>query len=434
MLYRHLTANCLESGIGDRGLSRAALEGQLAGAAAALDRLRRIKREGGLPVLDLPRREDDLAACAAAAARLTADCGDVVILGTGGSSLGGRTITALADRGFGPTGGRPRLHFAENVDPDSFEALLGALDLARTGVVVISKSGGTSETVMQLLALLPHLLATLGPATLAERVVAITEPVDNPLRALAQSQGFAIIDHDPGVGGRFSALSVTGVLPAIMAGLDAAALRRGAAAVLDHCLAAEDPAGAPPALGAALAVGLLRERQIATTVLMPYIDRLANFGLWYRQLWAESLGKGGAGTTPIRALGTVDQHSQLQLYLDGPADKLFTLVTLETAGRGPKVESDYDLPALGLYRDRRLGDLIDAMGRATAETLARRGRPVRLISLDRLDEEVLGGLMMHFILETIIAADLFGVDPFGQPAVEEGKILARAHMEALGQN
>ncbi len=431
MLYQHLTSNCMAAAIGDRGLGQAALARHLERAGASLDRIRRVKRNGGLPVLDLPARADDLTACAEQARALSAHCRDVVILGTGGSSLGGRTIYALADRGFGPASGGPRLHFAENVDPDSFEALLAALDLASTGVVVISKSGGTAETVMQLLALLPRLTAAVGAEALAGRVVAITEAADNPLRALAQQRGFATIAHDPDIGGRFSALSAVGLLPAMLAGLDAPALRRGAAAVLELCLAAADPADAPPAAGAALSVGLLAERQIGTTVLMPYVDRLADFGLWFRQLWAESLGKQGAGTTPIRALGTVDQHSQLQLYLDGPADKLFTLIALETAGQGAKIETDYGLPALAPYSGRHLGDLLDAMARATAETLARNGRPVRVIRLARLDEEVLGGLMMHFILETIIAADLFGVEPFDQPAVEEGKVLARDYLQAL---
>ena len=321
MLYQHLTDHCLAARIGDHGLGEAELERQLALAGEALTRIRRAKDVGELPVLDLPARRDDLGACVAAAERLAAACQDVIVLGTGGSSLGGKTITALADRGFGPAPGRPKLHFAENVDPDSFAALLSALDPARSGAVVISKSGGTAETVMQFLALLPRLAATAGPEGLAGRVVAVTEPADNPLRALAVQHGLTILDHDPGVGGRFSALSVTGVVPALLAGLDPVALRRGAGVVLEQCLGAGDPAAAPPALGAALSVGLLAERRIGTTVLMPYLDRLADFGLWYRQLWAESLGKGGAGTTPIRALGTVDQHSQLQLYLDGPADR-----------------------------------------------------------------------------------------------------------------
>ena len=174
---------------------------------------------------------------------------------------------------------------------------------------------------------------------------------------------------------------------------------------------------------------LLEERGLANTVLMPYCDRLDAFALWYRQLWAESLGKDGAGTTPIRALGPVDQHSQLQLYLDGPRDKMFTLVTLDCAGDGPRIDAALaDDPALQYLGGRTMGDLLDAEQRATAESLARRGRPARRFHLDRLDETTLGALLMHFMLETIIAADLLGVDAFDQPAVEQGKVLAREYL------
>jgi glucose-6-phosphate isomerase len=162
---------------------------------------------------------------------------------------------------------------------------------------------------------------------------------------------------------------------------------------------------------------------------MPYVDRLAPFGLWYRQLWAESLGKDGKGTTPIRAMGTVDQHSQLQLYLAGPADKLVTLIMLDSAGQGqavpPDLAGDRELAYLS---GKRMGDLLEAEQRATAATLVRQGRPTRAFRLATLDEKSLGALLMHFMLETIIAADLLGVNAFDQPAVEEGKILARQYL------
>jgi glucose-6-phosphate isomerase len=162
---------------------------------------------------------------------------------------------------------------------------------------------------------------------------------------------------------------------------------------------------------------------------MPYVDRLACFGLWFRQLWAESLGKRGQGTTPVNALGTVDQHSQLQLYLDGPRDKMFSVVLLDCAGTGPRVDPALaDDRALGYLTGRSVGDLMDAEGRATVETLIRNGRPTRVFRLTALDERVMGALMMHFMLETVIAAHLLGVDPFDQPAVEEGKVLTRQYL------
>jgi glucose-6-phosphate isomerase len=165
---------------------------------------------------------------------------------------------------------------------------------------------------------------------------------------------------------------------------------------------------------------------------MPYADCLAPFAAWFVQLWAESLGKQGKGTTPIRALGTVDQHSQLQLYLAGPPDKMFTIVMGDTRDRGAR----YTHEALGdksldWLAGRTMGDLLDVSQRATADTLARNGRPVRVIKLGALDEFCLGALLMHFMLETIIAAELWQVDPFDQPAVEEGKVLARQYLKEM---
>ncbi len=147
------------------------------------------------------------------------------------------------------------------------------------------------------------------------------------------------------------------------------------------------------------------------------------------QLWAESLGKDGKGTTPLAALGPVDQHSQLQLFMAGPRDKFFTVITLAGVGRGTRMDAELAKVAgePGLA-GKTIGDLVAAQGRATAETLAKNGCPVRTIHLDKLDETSLGELLMHFMLETIIAAHLFGVDPFDQPAVEEGKVLAKRYL------
>jgi len=429
MSAQHLIDTCLARTIGEGGLSDDGYARALQAAAPALGRLREQARAGSLALLELPARRADLEPCRHLAAALRERCDTVVVLGTGGSSLGGQTLYALADRGFGPPRGAPRLHFVDNIDPDSLDALIAGLEPGRTGIVAISKSGSTAETLAQVLVLLPQMEKAVGRAGLAGHMAVITEPKPSPLRALAEQFGLPCLDHDPDIGGRYSVLSNTGLLPALIAGLDAEALREGAAEALAATLDAKTAADAPPAAGAALAVGLLGERRVTQSVLMPYADRLARFALWYRQLWAESLGKDGTGTTPINALGAVDQHSQLQLYLDGPADKLFTLVLLEMVGQGPRVDPALaSAPALAYLRGRTLGDLLDAMARATAETLARNGRPVRLIKLARLDERALGGLLMHFMLETVIAADLLGVNPFDQPAVEQSKALARSHL------
>lgn len=429
MRFKQDVAGCLATRIGDHGLADAALAGAVARTGAARAELRARRADGSLPLLHLPAARDDLGAPGDLAARYAQSFAEVVLLGTGGSSLGGQTLVALADRGFGPRRGRPALRFLDNVDPDTFEALLETADPGRTGFLVVSKSGGTAETLCQFLICLEHWRERVGEDALRRHFAVVTEPKDNPLRRIATRFALPVLDHDPGVGGRFSALSLVGLLPAMIAGLDAVAVRAGAAAVLDPALGGGKDEDCPPALGAALSVALAQERGIGTTVLMPYVDRLGYLGFWYRQLWAESLGKKGRGTTPVRALGTVDQHSQLQLYLDGPRDKMFTLVLADMAGRGRAVAPALAAePELGYLAGRTMGDLLDAEGRATAATLIGNRRPTRILQLGAVDEGTLGALMMHFMLETIIAAHLLGVDPFDQPAVEEGKVLTRRYL------
>jgi glucose-6-phosphate isomerase len=428
MTYRHLFENCLADAIGAKGLDTATYAAALARTAPALEQLRAWRVAGGLPLLALPDARDDLVALGPVADRYRSSFDDVVILGTGGSSLGGRCLNTLSDAGWGPSPGTPRLHFMDNVDPHSFEALFRALKPTRTGLLVISKSGGTAETISQALACFAWLQS--AGADLSRHVTAIAEAADNPLRRLAARHGIAALDHDPGVGGRYSVLSLVGLLPALIAGLDAIAVREGAAAVLDATLAAVDPTESAPAVGAAVNVALAESRDVAGTVVMPYSDRLAPFAAWFRQLWAESLGKDGKGTTPINAIGTVDQHSQLQLYLAGPNDKMFTIVMTD-AGGAPVDTAIASDSALDYLTGRSLGDLLDACQRGTADTLAAAGRPVRVIVLDSVDERAMGALMMHFMLETIIAAHLLGVDPFDQPAVEDGKQRARRYLDEM---
>ncbi|RMD63605.1 MAG: glucose-6-phosphate isomerase, partial [Alphaproteobacteria bacterium] len=297
MAFEHDTSSCLAAAIGDGGLDDETLTRTLMAAAPAHDRLVQMYESGRLPALAVVEGGDDLAPLHPLVVDWRRRLDDVVILGTGGSSLGGRTLYALADRGFGPATGGPRLHFLDNVDPDTVTALLGALDLARSGIVAISKSGGTAETLAQALVLLPALERAVGRDAMAAHALVVTEPKDSPLARLASHYGLPRFDHDPGIGGRFSVFSIVGALPALLAGLDVTALRAGAREVLRAAIEAPRVEAVAPAVGAAIAVGLLHERAISQSVLMTYDDRLASFGLWYRQLWAESLGKDGTGTT-----------------------------------------------------------------------------------------------------------------------------------------
>ena len=427
--YRQDLSGILEDAAGRGGLPAGDFAIWTARTQPALARLRQHYAEATLALLRLPEETGDLDAMDMLAGHLSKDASDVVVLGIGGSSLGAK---ALAQVAFDATPahsrapGRPRVHFFENLDPFTFERALAGLDLRTTRFLLVSKSGGTAEPLVQALAARRAIEEAGGAKYLASHFAAITEPTDNPVRRLAQSMGAPVIDHHTGVGGRYSCLTNVGLVPAILMGLDPRAVRRGASEALAPVLAGSDPQTVPPAAGAAMQVALAREKDARASVIIAYSDRLERFGLWYRQLWAESLGKAGQGTLPATGTGPVDQHSQLQLYLAGPADKAYTVMHVASADRGPRVTSDD--PALGYLDGRTMGDLLDAEYRATVETLKANGRPVRTMELPVLDERAMGALMMHFMLETVIAADLMGVDPYDQPAVEEGKMLAREYL------
>jgi glucose-6-phosphate isomerase len=431
-------AGCLEAKIGGAGLSQASLDASLAKLEPRLAALREAYAASTLPFLRVPEWRDDIAAASHALTRLTHGARTLVFFGTGGSSLGGQTLAQLG--GWGIPGddkhgseARPRTRFYDNLDARTLELALAGLDLKTTRFIVISKSGGTPETLVQILTAID----AVRKAGLAERIpelfLAVTEPnmagITNGLRALCESFAIPVLDHDPNIGGRFSGLTNVGLLPALARGLDVVALREGAGSVVDALLAAKQVADFAPAVGAAIAVGLAKERGIRANVMLPYSDRLSRFAAWYVQLWGESLGKQGEGTTPVAALGPVDQHSQLQLYLDGAPQHFITVIREACAGRGPVVPPDLaGLAGAAYLAGRTAGDLVAAQQRAIPEALIAAGRPVRTIDLETLDERALGALMMHFMLETVLAAHLLEVDPFDQPAVESGKILTRRYL------
>jgi glucose-6-phosphate isomerase len=420
--------------VGPHGVDADALKSALARAESALDWLRARHADGRLPLLRLPETRSDLETIRDTARQLADRATDIVILGTGGSSLGGQTLAQLAGfavAGVGALRAPPRLHFIDNLDPDSFGILLARLPHATTRFIAISKSGGTAETLMQTIAALSAIQSQGLQTRIPDIFLGITEPAKsgkaNGLRDLLGKYRVPMLDHDTGVGGRYSALTNVGLLPAAILGLDVAAMREGAGLALAPVLAKKPAAQVPAAVGAALSVALSESKSIS--VLMAYCDRLQRFTHWYVQLWAESLGKGGNGTTPVATLGPVDQHSQLQLFIGGPRDKLFTVITVDGAGNGPRIDGELArLAGEPGFAGKTIGDLVAAEDRATTETLAKNGCPVRTIRISKLDEESLGELMMHFMLETIIAAHLLGIDAFDQPAVEEGKVLAKKYL------
>lgn len=355
---------------------------------------------------------------------------DVVVLGIGGSALGAVALrTALLPRDWNARtrehrDGRPRLHVLDNVDPRSVQGLLDLVNLAKSRILVISKSGSTAETMSQYLLVRDRLRAAgLSPR---EHLAFVTDPAKGVLRRVADAEGIPAFEIPSNVGGRFSVLSPVGTLPAALLGLDVEALVAGAAAMRDRCSGAvlrENPALA----FAALQWRAHTEAGQGAHVLMPYSDALRDLAPWFVQLWAESLGKrqgSGAhvGPTPIAAVGATDQHAQVQLFMEGPADKTVTFVDVEEHPDELLIPDDAP-PELAYLRGRGFAELLRAEARATAGALARAGRPTMTIRVERVDAWHLGGLFMLFELATVYGGQLYEVDPLDQPGVELGKQL-----------
>jgi glucose-6-phosphate isomerase len=414
----------LDLALGGKGaVSKADYDAALAAAAPHLEWLRKARRDKSLELLGVPSRTDDVEAAEKVAETFCRNTTDIAVLGIGGSSLGGQALKAALEN---HDRGAPRVTFHDNPDPFAWQEYLSKIDLKTTRFVVISKSGGTAETLMQALTA-ADLFDKAGAAKyLKYHFVMITEGGDNVLRKFAASIEAPVLDHPKDVGGRYSVLTMCGALPAILMGIDIRALRKGAQDYLDYALSDAQPECAQ---GAALHFALAKAGRLDQTVLWAYADRLDTFHAWWRQLWAESLGKDGKGSAPVGALGPVDQHSQLQMFRDGPGKSLYTILSTDTNGAGlvaPRERAD--ALGLGYLAGKHMGDLVDAEARATAQTLSRNGRPVRVIHLPKIDERTIGALMMHFMLETILMGKLMGVDPFDQPGVEEGKVLAREYL------
>lgn len=406
MHYTHHTHHCT--------VDKARLDTLLASLSSARENLLSGNNAQAKALLDVACDNSDIAGIESLAAQLRQRFSHIVVIGAGGSGLSGRALACLKPSI------KPCVHFLENIDPHAIDDMLARVELSNTHFIVISKSGSTVETLGHFYVMLELMTKTAKKAK--EHFTIITMPGDNPLRESAVRHGMRVIDYAPNIGGRFSIFINVGLLPAAIAGLDIRAIRRGAAAVIGTL----QDNSCPPMMGAALQYAFMEQgRNIS--VMLPYAERLAGFSSWYRQSWAESLGKNGKGTTPIRAVGTTDQHSQLQLYLDGPKDKLFHLITLKRAKTGHifAVPGRDDLAYL---KNKTTGDIIAAEQKATIETLASNGCPVRHFELDTLNEESLGALLMHFTLEIIFMAALLNVNPFDQPAVEEGKNLARDYL------
>ncbi|MGZ3332440.1 MAG: glucose-6-phosphate isomerase [Gemmatimonadaceae bacterium] len=405
---------------------------QFADAKIAFDSLR---ATGSVGFIDLPIDRPLLEQVTKFSAAARGKYDDVVILGIGGSALGPIALrTALRPSGWNmldekARSGYPRLQVLDNVDPETIAALLSRLQFARTLFVVTSKSGGTAETMSQFL--IVHDRLTSARLDVTKHLVFVTDPKQGALRPLADRLKVPALDIPPNIGGRFSVLTPVGTLPAALIGIDVKSLLAGAREMAERCDNA-DLAGNPAGIFAMLQWLSDTKLRKSIAVFMPYSDPLRDFAAWFVQLWAESLGKKrtdgtSVGSTPLAALGATDQHAQVQLFMEGPADKTVTFVAVKERSADVKIPAGFsDVKELGYLAGHSLGELIDIEQRATAGALARRGRPNMTIHLDRVDAGHVGQLMMLLEVATAYAGQLYGIDAFNQPGVELGKQFAYA--------
>ncbi|MDR2077690.1 MAG: hypothetical protein LBP39_01845 [Rickettsiales bacterium] len=342
----------------------------------------------------------------------------LVVIGIGGSSLATKTFLALKEE--------TNVIVLENIDSHSVKQLFSELNIDSTAFLAISKSGKTIECISQTLLLMHIVKSRLGAAAVARHFFFLTEKKDNPLSQLAKEFSIDTIEHDSHIGGRFSYLSNVALIPACVAGLDVEGIRNAAADLLDKFFDRKEDS----IVEICAKQCELYKNNVFGSVTMSYIDRLENLSAWYGQLLAESLGKNGFGVVPIRTAGTVDQHSQLQLYMDGPKNLFFTFFVKTVDKNSIRIEETY-IASLGYLKNKTLDELMDIESMSTMEVLNKRNLPIRLFKLDSVDERCLSQIMMQYMLEIILIGHTNNINPFGQPAVEERKILARKMLENL---
>ncbi len=431
--------------IGAGGLGEGDLDAAATRRAFEAFEGRRAAGEAGFA--GLGGRSDLAEACVEAAGEIRSDASDFVHLGIGGSALGPRAlVSALAHPRYNLLDrrqrGGPRIFFLENVDPDSLASLQEVIDPARTWVHVVSKSGGTVETVSQWLVMRAWLAAGAGEESVRRRVLFTTDPEKGYLRRLARAEGIRTLEIPPNVGGRFSALTPVGLLPLAVAGVDPRGILQGARAMTEACASAE--IGENPALRLAAALHALHtRRQKEIHVLMAYADSLADTAEWFRQLWAESLGKSrdregratAAGPTPVKAVGAIDQHSQLQLYLEGPENKAILFLGVKRFREAVPIPHDpAGHPETAYLGGHEIGEILQVERRSTEEALSRHGRPSGTLLLEALSPAPLGALYQLLGLATAYAGELYGIDAFDQPAVELGKRIAHGALTRAGRS
>ena len=393
-------------------------------------RLKRETDQGILPFMTMPFKADLEAQIPGILAKISS-CRHMLVLGIGGSALGARAL----QKAFAPGQDRPGhtgpwLWIADNVDADTVASYFANLPPKETALVVISKSGGTIETLAQYFLAKEWLQKSLGAAW-KDNVVMVTDEKAGFLREEADKECIMTLPVPDYLGGRYSALSAVGLLPAAFMDMDWRSLLNGAEEVFAPLLKDMTQLWRHPAWKLAVWNRMLMERNYSQLIFFSYIPLWSWFGSWFAQLWAESLGKEGKGSMPVPAIGVTDQHSVNQMFLDGPRDKGCLFLHSPALDKGPLFGND--LPETWSYlKGKQFGELLEAEGLGTQMALAENEVPLVGISMGATDEAAAGKLMGLLELATILTGWLLNINPIDQPAVELGKRLANARLGAAG--
>ena len=422
------------------GVDPAAIDALAPYARAAHENVQRCRGTGMLGWMDLPHNQDGvLEKLEAVAARVRAQFDAFVVLGIGGSALGPIAVhQALSHLRYNELPaekrGGPRLYVEDNIDPERMASLLDVIDLKKTCFNVITKSGATAETMSQYLIITELLKREVGDGW-QKHVIATTDQARGNLIKLVQSEGLESFVIPASVGGRFSELCAVGLLAAAVCGIDIRMMLKGAAMMDEVCRNNGDVWTNPALLEAALQYTCMQDMDVNIQVMLPYADSLRAVADWFCQLWAESLGKNvtrrgmavNVGQTPVKALGVTDQHSQLQLYTEGPYDKVITFLKVEKFRAETAIPHGCEeFPDVAFLGGKTHNQLIEAERQGTEYALYRAGRMNQTITLPQVNACTIGQLLYFFEMVTAYAGELLDIDAFNQPGVEESKLASFA--------
>jgi len=403
-------------------------EGELEDVLKELEKINREIQEKPYPFMELPFMSYELEEMKELAASLREKpISDVVLLGIGGSSLGAETLFRAILSPEHNLKHRPRYWVLDNVDPITVSAVIETIEKEKTLLIVVSKSGETPETLSQFM-LFKEILE--GVKDIKEKIVIITDKKRGLLNRIAEKEGYPSLSVPDGVGGRFSVLSPVGMFPALIMGIEVDEILEGARRMAEHIREKRGEENIAFVLSALLY--LTDKKGKKNHVIMPYCDRLSGFSQWFRQLEAESLGKEGKGPTPISSRGVTDQHSQLQLYTEGPKDKF--IIFIYVPSQGPIVPQSFPyIHEISYLSGKGLEKLFHSELKGTMFSLVEASVPVSEVWIDSISPYTIGALFYLFEMAIVFFGRLLNVNPFDQPGVEKGKMYTKALMGLEGE-